>query len=771
MAEPTRSSRSAAASSTAAAAAALGQRASPREAARRARGAAETASAGPQGRTGAGGLDLVGAWIRRHADWLIAAGVLGLLVTLVTPLPPLALDALLTLSIGLSILLLLVTLNVRRGLELSTFPTILLFTTLFRLGLNVASTRLILTEGEAGTIITAFGRYVVGDNLTVGLIVFLILVVIQFVVITKGAGRISEVAARFVLDAMPGKQMAIDADLNAGSIDSDEARRRRVAIVSEAEFYGAMDGASKFVRGDAVAGLIITALNLVGGIAIATARGMSLDEAAERYSMLSVGDGLVSQIPALLVSTAAAVLVTKASSAESLGPALVGQVARQPRATLVAGALLGIVGLLPGMPATPFLILASVLCLLSRVRATGEAPEPPESDDAPDAARRAGAARAASASGTSGGPGTPGAAGTLGAGGRGAGEASAEELLYVDRVALEIGFRLIPLVQDKSGTGILEHVAQLRRRFAVQLGVLLPPVRIKDNIRLEPDAYRVLVGGHEIARGTVEPGALMAMDGGGVTGKIAGREARDPTFGLPAWWIRESQRDEAELAGYTVVDPTSVLVTHLSETLRGALPEILSRDDVKELVEGARKECPAVVQELVPDKLGYGDVHRVLRALLREGVPVRNMPAILEGLADHAGKTKDAEALCELVRQRIARALVEQHADRGGVVHAVTLDPAIEARLAAAVGSQQDPDAQPVSPAWLQALMERVADSLAQATRGGRDAVVLVRSNVRRFVNELVRASLPKVSVLSYSEVVNARAVETAAIVRLEDVR
>jgi len=691
-------------------------------------------------------VEKLGNFLTRYSDWAMGLGVLALMITLLTPLPPAMLDILLACNITCSLMLLLVAMNVRSSAELSTFPTILLFVTLFRLGLNVASTRLILSEGKAGTIIDSFGRYVVGDNLTVGLVVFLILIVIQFVVITKGAGRISEVAARFVLDAMPGKQMAIDADLNGGLIDSDEARARRAHIASEAEFYGSMDGASKFVRGDAIAGLIITALNLLGGITIGALGGLSVVEAGQRYSMLTIGDGLVTQIPALLVSTGAAVLVTKATSEHSLGFNLMAQVGSRPKATLITSGMMFAIGLLPGMPATPFFILAIMLLVVWRstrhmdgVTALFTKQKPAidaEVETKEEQARP---------------------------------EDEALDLLKVDRVSLEIGYRLIPLVQDKNGTGILDHISQLRRRFATKEGVVLPPVRIKDNIRMEPGGYRVLIGGQEVAHGVIEPGSFMAMDDGGASGKLRGRETVEPAFGLPAWWISAAQRDEAELFGYTIIDPTSVLVTHLSETIRTSLPEILSRDDVKELVENVKKTAPAVVDELVPDKLSYGDIQQVLGNLLKDGVPIRNMPAILEALADNVGKTHDPEALSELVRQRLGRVICEMHADRSGTLHAVTLDPAIEARLASAVGGARDPDASPVNPAYLQRLVEQVGEAIARASRSGKDAVLLARSNVRRFLSELVRASLPKVAVLSYNEVVPARVVETTDIVKMED--
>ncbi len=685
--------------------------------------------------TGIGGL------LSRYGDWILGAGVLGLMVTLITPLPGPALDLLLALNITGAVLLLMVTMNARSAVDLSTFPSILLFATLFRLGLNVASTRMILSGGKAGAVIEAFGSYVAGDNLAVGLVVFLILIIIQFVVITKGSGRISEVAARFVLDAMPGKQMAIDADLNAGLIDSDAAKERRKRVSSEAEFYGAMDGASKFVRGDAIAGLIITALNLLGGIAIATIGGMSIADAGRTYSMLTIGDGLVSQIPALFISVAAGVLVTRENSESSLGPSLLNQVSAHPRATAIASGTMFAIGLLPGMPSLPFLILAIVLLVVwQSTRHTAVVQAQQEA-----AAVEAAAAEAESEAGD--------------------GEEAVGELLKVDRVCLEIGYRLIPLVQDNKGSGLLDHVAQLRRRFALKEGVVLPPIRIKDNIKLPPNTYSLMVGGQEVARAAVEPGQFMAMDPGTASGTIQGTPTEDPAFGLPAHWIGEGKRDEAEIMGYTVIDATSVLVTHLAEVLRSSLADLLSRDDVKDLVENAKEVSPAVVEELVPAKMGYGDVQKVLRNLLRESVNIRNIPAILEVLADNSEKSKDSEALTELVRQRLGRVICDQHADSGGTVYAVTLDPSLESQLADAVGG----GASTVNPAWLQAVIERIANAVADATKNGKDTVVLVRSSVRRFLNELVRTSMPKVSVLSYNEVVPAKAIETMSIVTMEE--
>ena len=654
-----------------------------------------------------GSLNFAGGALKRYADWAMGIGVLGLLVTLITPISPLALDLLLATNITISILLLMVTMNARTATELSTFPTILLFTTLFRLGLNVASTRLILSGGEAGHIITAFGNYVTGNNLTVGLVVFLVLIVIQFVVITKGSGRISEVAARFVLDAMPGKQMAIDADLNSGLIDATEAKARRKQVTSEAEFFGAMDGASKFVRGDAIAGLIITALNLVGGIAIAMTNGMGIAEAGETYSKLTIGDGLVSQIPALFISTAAGVLVTKNSEARSLGQDLLGQISGRPKATLIAAGMLFVIGCLPGMPRLPFFLLATVLVVTWK-----------NTKDLPEGALQSAETELTGAEEQT-----------------EDGEEDMDELLHVDRLALEVGYRLIPLVSDPGGGGVLDHISQLRRRFALSEGVVLPPVRIKDNVRLGPSSYRLLVGGHEVARGEVEPNQFLAMDSGTANGKIRGEETTDPAFGLPAWWIGEDQRDNAEVCGYTVIDPVSVIVTHLSESFRTVLPEVLNRDDTKELVESARKTAPSVVEELIPEKMSYGEVQQVLRNLLREDVSLRSMPTILEVLADNASRTKDPETLTELVRQRLGRALCEQYADSKGVVHAVTLDPDVEAGLANAVGAGHGDEAGAVSPAWLQQLADLFDELLQpgdQERQGRRPSGAFQRPTFRR---------------------------------------
>jgi flagellar biosynthesis protein FlhA len=520
-----------------------------------------------------------------------------------------------------------------------------------------------------------------------------------------------------------------------------------------------MDGASKFVRGDAVAGLIITSINLLVGVVVGALDGLTLGESAERYARLTIGDGLVSQIPALFVSTAAAVLTTRATGKQSLGQNLAAQIGGRPQATAIVGAMMFLLAFVPGMPKFPFLVLGGVLLVLWRATRGAEGPAdlleragltaPPEVRPDPAASQTAEERQRAQE------------------------QEEILDLLKVDRVALEIGYRLIPLVQDKQGTGILDHIAQLRKRVAAREGVVLPPVRIKDNVRLEPGAYRILIGGNEVAKGSIDPGLYLAMDGGSASGKLRGKATTDPAFGLPAWWIAAGDRDEAEILGYAVIDATSVLVTHLSEVLRGQLHEILSREDVRELVENAKRVAPTTIEGTVPEKVSFGLLSQVLRNLLRERVPVRNVPAIVEALADGLERTKDVEALTEAVRQRLGRSLCELHGDKDGVIQAVTLDPTVEAALAAAVGAREVPgsgaDAARVGPAWLRELVERVGQAVAEASRGGRESVLVVRSNVRRFVSELVRASLPKVSILSYGEVAQAAGIETHTIVKMED--
>lgn len=666
----------------------------------------------------------------RSADTVLALGLVGLLCVLLVPLPPMLLDILLVVNLSFSILVLLLVLSSERPLDLSTFPTLLLFSSLLRLALNVASTRLILLHGQAGDVIQSFGEFVVGGSVVVGVVVFLILVVIQFVVITKGAGRISEVAARFTLDAMPGKQLAIDADVNAGLITPEDAKHRRAEITREAEFYGAMDGASKFVRGDAIAGIIITAVNILGGVSVAFLAGMDLSQAFKTYTILTVGDGLVSQIPALIVATAGAIIVTKASSETNLADELSQQITDHGRGLQLAAGIVAVLGCIPGLPLLPFLFMAVVMIGLSRLGGPGsEAPPGEEIVNAESAAAQQ--------------------------------SEELQRLLRVDQMGIELGYRLLYLVEKTQGGGLLKHISQLRKRFATELGLLVPPIRVTDNVRLPPSGYRIMIQGEGIASGELRPGNFLAMNPGNAEDGLDGEDTREPTFGLPAVWIPEHRRSEADLKGYTIVEPISVLVTHLSEIIRSNAGEILTRDDVKALVEAVREERPAVVDDLIPNQLTYGDVHRTLRSLLAERVSIRNLGTIMEVLSEHAGTTKDPEALAEMVRQRMARSLVEPYLDSQGNLKVVTLDPTLERSLVEVARNQELPE----GPGVLRAVVEHLGQEVLQLVSRGQEAVVLVRGEIRTFLRDLMKSIGPRTVVLSYAEAAAAHKVEPIAVV------
>jgi flagellar biosynthesis protein FlhA len=656
-----------------------------------------------------------------------------ILAMMLIPVPSVLLDAMLCINITASLLILMAVLNAGRPVEFSTFPSVLLFTALFRLALNVSSTRLILLNGNAGDVIKTFGNFVVGGQPLVGIIVFLVLVVIQFIVITKGQNRISEVAARFALDAMPGKQMSIDADLGAGLITSEEAKARRQTLTTEMEFYGAMDGAGKFVRGDAVAGLIITVINIAGGLIMAMVYGnQTLSQAFETYTILTIGDGLVAQIPALLVSTAAGILVTKGASEQSLGQEIGDQMFASGRTLRIVAGLLVLLALLPGMPTIVISMIAAILFTFSssveaarkraedRKKAAAAANEPKSDDNA----------------------------------------APVEDLLTVDRLGVEIGYRLIGLVEPGKHGGLLEHIRALRRQFAQTLGVVVPPIRVRDNVQLDPNTYRVLLGGQEVARGSLRAGQYLAMDPSGTAAAIVGIETVEPAFGLPARWIAESDKDRAELLGYTVIDAASVLITHLTEVLKKVAGELLSRDDVKSLVDNLKKLSPAVVDELIPSQLTLGQVQRILAGLLKEGVPIRNLQTILEGLADACTETKDARQLTEHVRARIARTIVEPHLDPAGTLHAAFLDPELERNLAEALAGNEGIANLPAG--FLGRFVDRTAEALSAMAKNGRDPVLVTRASLRPFLAEAIAGVIPNAAVLSYQETSPARKVETS---------
>lgn len=681
----------------------------------------------------------------RKSELGLAIAVVFVIALLVLPLPPFMLDLLLAASIGSSLVVLLVALYSAEPLEFSSFPSLLLILTLFRLALNVSSTRLILTDGHAGKVIQAFGEFVIGGNYAVGVVIFLILVAINFIVITKGAGRVAEVAARFTLDAMPGKQMAIDADLGAGLIDESEARRRREDIARQAEFYGAMDGSSKFVKGDAVAGLLITAINIVGGIFIGVVqRGMPATEALATFTMLTVGDGLVTQIPALVLSTAAGLMVTHTSGGTHMGVALGRQLSAHPRALWIVAAVLLAFSFMPGLPMLPFLALAGAAALMAR---GAEA----QHRRAAEAAAVQVAAEESAA--------LPRPAAT-----------TVQELVQVDPVEVDVGYALIPLVDERQGGELMERIGLLRRQAALELGILVPPVRIRDDVRLPANEYVVKLRGTEVARGEVMPRFLMALDTGGVARQVEGMDAVDPSFGMPARWISGNRRVEAESYGYVVVEPATVMATHLMETLKGNAAELLGRQEVREMVDALARTHPALVEEVVPAKVSLGTLHRVLQRLLRERVPVRDLVTVLEAVGDAAEQSRDPEHLTEFVRRALGNVIARQHTDGTGALTAITVGPRMEQALTALFTPRagQAPSAL-LNPDVLAELLRRL--HAAATTRGGdgRPLPLLVPPALRVGVRRLVEPVFPQQAVISLAELPPAATLHAAATWELDD--
>ncbi len=675
-----------------------------------------------------------------HSNIILAVGLVAVLATLIIPLPTPLLDMLLACSISLAVAVLIVTLSSKEALELSTFPSLLLFVTLFRLSLNVASTRLILLQANAGKIIQTFGDFVAGGSFVVGLVIFLILVVIQFIVITKGAERISEVSARFTLDAMPGKQMAIDADLNAGTITEEQANQRRAKIVKESEFYGAMDGASKFIRGDAKAGLVITAVNIIGGIAMGYSRAMPITDAIRTYSILSIGDGLVSQIPSVIISVSSGFLVTKISSRHSVGQDLGRQFLKASQPLLIAACIIVSLAFVPGLPKIPFLILAASSALLGRVAAKAEKGRDKKSDAAPQPKPE---------------------------------KQPVEELLDVDRVSVNVGVRLISMVDPRKDSAIFDRIGALRRKFAQQLGIVMPLVRLRDNIALEPTAYEILLFDHTVAKGRLEPDMFLAMDSGTTQTKIEGIKTSEPVYGLPALWITPANKEKAELSGYTVVDPESVFITHLSETLQKHADELLTREDVQILVDRLRKTQPSLVGEIVgPDKeVPIGLLQRVLKNLLKDGIPVRDLTTILESLGEHASKTKNPVALTEMVRKSLSRTITNQLQDETGKISAITLDPAIEHQMTSTLRQ----DAETLTLALPTEVIMDISRKVAQAWKAemdkGKDKLVLLcDARLRASLSAMLSRTVPLLPVVAYDEIVLGTEVEPIETISVEQV-
>jgi len=699
---------------------------------------------GPGAAFGTPGRPLTSQWTRAAAPLLIIL-VLGMMVL---PLPTILLDLLFTFNIALSVIVLLVALYTLRPLEFSVFPTILLVTTLLRLSLNVASTRVILLEGHtgpdaAGEVIEAFGNFLIGGNYAVGLIVFLILVIINFVVITKGAGRIAEVAARFTLDAMPGKQMAIDADLNAGLIREDEARARRQAIGAEADFYGSMDGASKFVRGDAIAGIIIVVINIVGGLAIGMLQhGMSFGDSAGAYVLLTIGDGLVAQIPGLVISTAAGIVVSRAGSEQDLSDQFVAQMFSRPQVLYITGGMIGLVGLIPGMPNLAFIAIAAGLGWIGwytaqkQELAAAQPPPPPPAKAEPV-------------------------------------EVGWNDVVPVDMLGLEVGYRLIPLVDRAQDGELLKRIRGIRKKVAQDLGFLVPAVHIRDNLELRPNAYRILLKGVDAGTGEVFPGMFLAINPGRVLGNLQGTATKDPAFGLPATWIEAGQRDQAQSLGYTVVDAGTVVATHLSNMIQSNAHELLGREETQSLLDHIAKDSPKLVEDLVPRVLNLTVVQRVLQNLLADGVHIRDMRSIIESLAEHGQKTQDAEELTTHVRVALGRAIMQSVFSGAGELPVIALDPTLEQMLTQmtqgragdkAERGERASEGAGLEPTLAENLLRQAASLAQTQEQSGQPAVLLVAPALRALMMRFLKRPVPQLKVISHAEIPDSKTIRVVAV-------
>ena len=677
-----------------------------------------------------------------NSNLMSAVAVLVILALMVIPVSPVLLDVLMTFSIAMAVVVMLVTLYLKEPLEFSTFPSLLLIMTLFRLALNVASTRLILSTGQAGQVVQSFGDFVVGGNYVIGVIVFVILVIVNFLVITKGSTRIAEVSARFTLDAMPGKQMAIDADLNAGLINERQARERRAKISNEAEFFGAMDGASKFVRGDAIAGIIITIINIAGGFIIGMAQmDMAAGESLSRFTLLTVGDGLVSQVPALLVSTAAGLVVTRSSGDMNMGQALTMQIFGQRKALDIAGVALVLMGLVPGLPTLPFVVLGGLTFgggriigrRVARVRESLDEVEMAELEAAEE---------------------PPEADGLRG-----------EDLFVLDRLELEIGYGLIGLVDESRGGDLLQRIGNIRRQISSELGIFIHPVRVRDNLQLQANEYVIKLKGVPVSQSDLRPGQLLAMSTRPDAGKLVGAPTTEPAFNLPAVWIEAERRREAETEGYTVVEAPAVLATHLSETVRNLADELLSRQDVRDMLESVRDFAPALVEELIPDKVPVTTLHNVLRTLLHERIPVRDIVTILETVANNITQHAGSDYLTSKVREALHRTISQLYTEPDGAIHVISLHPETEQVILEASRETEQSGQVVLNPRFTQDFMGRLDAVLRAAYGAGAPPVLLVPTPVRFFVKRLIEPSYPNLAVMGYTEVSPSARIQSAGTV------
>jgi len=672
----------------------------------------------------------------KNTDILLAFALIFMLGLMLIPLPPTLLDFFIALNITFSILILIVSLYIQSPLDISIFPGLLLVLTLFRLSLNISSARLILLDGYAGKVIDTFGSFVVGGNYVVGFIIFIILVVIQFIVIIKGSGRISEVAARFTLDAMPGKQMAIDADLNTGLINEAEARHRRETISREAEFYGAMDGASKFVKGDAIAALLINGINIIGGFIIGVAsKGMSFTDAIHNYTILTIGDGLVSQIPALLIATSAGLVVTRSASGTALDLQMKKQLLSNPRVLGIVAGAIGMFAFIPGMPAMPFIILGSLLGTGAYLVKKGK--------ELPDASTEAQIIEAEP------------------------GEEKVEQYLQVDPVEIEIGYGLISLVDEKQGGNLFQKISSTRKYIALEYGVLIPPVRVRDNLQLEPNEYIIKIKGNIVASYDIYTDRFLAMNPGNISEPLSGIPTKDPAFNLSGYWISRDEKDKAELLEYTVVDSISVLSTHLQETLKKNFDKILTRQAVKQLLENLKKEYPAVIEDINSDALSLGTIQKVLQNLLKELIPIKDLVQILEALIDYSKVTKNIDVLTEYVRHAMGETIANIYKDTNGIIHAAALGEEIESFITKALQNQKEAvQTLGLSPVVLRELNNTIHNYTEKFKILGYVPIIITSATIRPYFYRLINASFPEVVILSYSELPSH--IEIEFIERLE---
>ena len=692
--------------------------------------------ASPMNNTLTASTMLSGGSVRNFAGPLL---IIMILAMMILPLPPFMLDILFTFNIALAIIVLLVSLRTTKPLDFSVFPTVLLVTTLLRLSLNVASTRVVLLEGHtgpdaAGKVIEAFGPFLVGGNYTVGLVVFVILVIINFMVITKGAGRIAEVSARFALDAMPGKQMAIDADLNAGLIGEDEARTRRLTISQEADFYGSMDGASKFVRGDAVAGIIILLINVIGGLIIGVMQhNMDLGDAAKNYTMLAIGDGLVAQIPALVISTAAGMLVSRVTTDEDMGQQMIGQLFNRPQALILTATILGVMGLIPGMPHIAFLLLAGLLGALAyyvtKQSSTAEVQAPSREEAAAPSTQ----------------------------------DASWEDVVPVDTLGLEVGYRLIPLVDKAQDGDLLKRIKGIRKKFAQEVGFLPPAVHIRDNLELKPNAYRITLKGAEVGNGEAYNGMFLAINPGRVSAPLSGITTQDPTFGLPAVWVEAALYEQAQTLGYTVVDASTVVTTHINQLIHGHSSELLGRKELQELLDRLGRDSPKLVEDLIPKLLPLSTLQKVLHNLLEEEVHIRDMRTIIEVLSEHGSRTQDPDELTAAVRVALGRAIIQQHYPVGADLQVISLNHELERILMQAVQTGTGSSAG-FEPGLADTLLKEANASAQYQEQLGLPAVLLVPAQIRLLLSRFLRRAVPQLKVISHAEVPDTRNIKVTSI-------